>query len=96
MRATIAGADALPTAFDFARKFVTLGSPTVSVVLRGDEVDDYLASGTRITYVLGSEQDAYTALTSARANLNLTDGSIEYIDLRFPGKVYVKKVDSVP
>ena len=81
----------LPSAFDFARQLSTLGSPVISISFRNDEVDDYLASGTRITYVLGDEQNAFTALVSARANLNLADGSLEYVDVRFDGKVYSKK-----
>ena len=88
---TLPRSDRFPLAFDFARQLSVFGSPVSAVVFRGDEADDYLASGTRITYVLGREQDALAALTSARANLNLADGSIGYADLRFPGKMYVKK-----
>ncbi len=84
-------AHTLPSAFDFARQLDTFGSPVVSVVFRSGEVDDTLSSGTRITYVLGNEQNAFTALVSARANLDLAGGSIEYIDLRFDGKVYLKR-----
>ncbi len=91
MGETLPNADKFPAAFDFARKFRTLGSPVTSIVIRDYEVDDYLANGTRITYVLGHERDAFTALVSARMNMNLADGSIEYIDLRFDGKVYLKK-----
>lgn len=89
--ATIEHAEKLPAAFDFARQLDTFGAPTSSVVFRDDEVDDYLASGTRITYVLGHENDAFTALVSARDNFNLADGSIEYVDLRFDGKIYLRK-----
>lgn len=89
--ATLPNATDLPSAFDFARQLSTLGSPVISISFRNDEVDDYLASGTRITYVLGDEQNAFTALMSARANLNLADGSLEYVDVRFDGKVYSKK-----
>lgn len=88
---TLPRADKFPTAFDFARQIASFGAPVTAVVFRDDEVDMHLASTTRITYVLGEEQNAFTALASARANLNLADGSVEYIDLRFPGKVYVKK-----
>lgn len=91
LRATLAQADALPGAFDFARELTTLGASVTRVILRGDEVDDMLASGTRVTYVLGNEQNAFTALVSARDNINLSDGSVEYVDLRFDGKVYLKK-----
>lgn len=96
LRATIARADTLPPTFDVARQLVTFGSPVSSIVIRGDEVDDLLESGTRITYVLGNEEHAYTALTSARKNMDLTDGSVEYVDLRFEGKVYVKKKGEAP
>lgn len=91
IHAIIARAEKLPHAFDLARQLDTLGSPVAQVVIRGDEVDDFLKSGTRITYVLGHENDAFTALVSARDNLNLADGSIDYVDLRFDGKVYLKK-----
>jgi len=91
LRATIAHTERLPAAFDFARQLDTLGSPVLQVSMRGDEVDDTLKSGTRVTYVLGNERNAFTALVSARDNLNLADGSIDYVDLRFDGKVYLKK-----
>ena len=88
---TLPRASQLPSAFDFARQLASFGSPVASIVVRDDEIDDYLASGTRITYVLGNEENAFTALASARADFNLADGSIEYVDLRFPGRVYLKK-----
>lgn len=91
LRATVADADALPDAFDFARRLATFGSPVVRVVIRGDEVDDMLESGTRVTYVLGNEENAFTALVSARDSFNLADGSIDYVDLRFGSKVYLKQ-----
>lgn len=88
---TLPNAEKFPATFDFARQLATFGSPVSAVVFHDDEVDDYLASGSRVTYVLGEEQNAFTALASARANFNLADGSVDYIDLRFPGKVYLKK-----
>ena len=88
---TLPNASELPAAFDFARQLATFGSPVDSIVLHDSEVDDTLSSGTRIMYLLGSEQDAFSALTSARADFSLTDGSVEYIDLRFPGKIYLKR-----
>ena len=91
LRATISHPEKLPSVFDFARQLSTFGSPVTNITFRGDEVDDYLESGTRITYVLGDEQNAFTALVSANENLNLADGSIEYVDVRFDGKVYLKK-----
>lgn len=91
LRATVADSEKLPDAFDFARRLGTFGSPVVRVVIRGDEVDDMLGSGTRITYVLGNEENAFTALVSARDSFNLADGSIDYVDLRFGSKVYLKQ-----
>lgn len=88
---TLPNADNLPAAFDFARQLAIFGSSIGTIVFRGDEVDDYFMSDTRVTYVLGNEKNAFTALSSARENFNLTDGSVEYVDLRFPGKVYLKK-----
>ena len=91
--ATITNAEKLPTTFDFARQLATLGSPVTHIIIRDGEVNDYLASGTRITYVLGREHDAFTALVSSKESLNLSDGSIDYVDLRFEGKVYLKRMD---
>ncbi|MBU6388581.1 hypothetical protein KGQ72_01760 [Patescibacteria group bacterium] len=88
---TLPNAQKLPAAFDFARELDTFGSPISAIVVRADEVDDYFQSGTRVTYVLGNEQNAFTALVSARGNLNLADGSLDYVDLRFDGKVYLKR-----
>ena len=50
-----------------------------------------MTSGTRITYVLGDEQNAFAALSSAQSDFNLSDGSVDYVDLRFDGKMYLKK-----
>ncbi len=88
---TLPYAKAFPAAFDFARQLGTLGSPVSSVVIRHGEADDYLASGTEIAYLLGQEQAAYAALVSARADFNVSNGSITYVDLRFKGKIYLKK-----
>lgn len=91
LRATLANADKLPAAFDFARQAGAFGSPVSAILIRGDEVDDRLESGTRIIYVLGGEQSAFSALSSAREQIDLADGSIEYVDLRFAGETYVKR-----
>ena len=91
LHAAITHANTIPAVFDFARQLPVFGSSVVSIVTHKEEVDAILASGTRITYLLGREEDALTALVSARENLNLADGSVEYVDLRFDGKVYVKR-----
>lgn len=89
--ATLASEAQLPGTFDMARQLAALGGAVERIVIRGDEADQLLKSGTRITYLLGDEQNAYTALVSAKENMDLADGSIDYIDLRFPGKMYLKK-----
>ena len=97
LRATIAHADSFPDIFDFARQTASFGSPVTYIKIGNDgEVDLHLASGTYLRYLLGNEQDAYAALVSARNEFNLADGSVEYVDLRFSGKVYVKKKTEVP
>lgn len=93
---TLPHAEQLPVTFDVARKVSTYGTSVVSINIGQDEVTLTLASGTRIMYLLGIEETAVTALISARRYMNLADGSIEYIDLRFPGTVYVKKVITAP
>lgn len=94
LRATLAEAKKLPAVFDFARKLSTFGSPVIRIVIRNGQVDDLLSSGTHIIYVFGNEQNAFTALTSATNQLSLADGSLIYVDLRFPGKIYLKKNES--
>jgi hypothetical protein len=89
--ATLAAATQFPAAFSFARQVGALGSPVVAVALMGEQADLYLTSGTYLEYVPGQEQSAYSALVSAKADYDLSDGSIEYLDLRFPGKIYLKK-----
>jgi len=91
LRATLAHAAQLPNLFDLARKVASLGSPVETITIRDDETDLLLTSGTRITYVLGGEEPAFANLMSAKNNLNLSDGSLLYVDLRFPGKVYLKR-----
>ena len=89
---TLAHATKLPSVFDFARHFSAFGTSVGTIDIRDDEVDFFLANnGPRITYILGDEENAFTALNSARRNFNLTDGSVQYVDLRFPGNVYLKK-----
>ncbi|MBI3572055.1 hypothetical protein HY091_00775 [Candidatus Kaiserbacteria bacterium] len=93
----ILDADKLPALFDFAREITglstSIGTSVLWIAIRADEVDDYLASGTRITYVLGDEQNAFALLSSSKSDLNLADGPVEYVDLRFTasGRVYFKK-----
>jgi cell division septal protein FtsQ len=81
----------LPALIQFVKAMRTLGADVVSVTIRGDEADLYTRAGTRITYVLGREQQAAALATSAFPTLNLNDGSLLYVDLRFDSKVFFKK-----
>jgi len=63
-----------------------------AVTLRGDEVDLHTEGGTRITYVIGDEGEAAILAATSFPTLNVNDGSIEYVDLRFRNKVYLKRV----
>jgi hypothetical protein len=92
--ATLPAAHTLPAAFDFARQLSGLGSPVVRVVYREREVDDYLENGTRVTYVRGEEASSFTALLASHVASDIARGALDYIDLRFPGKVYLKKRSS--
>lgn len=91
IRAHVVSASYLPNALKFVDAVRTLGAPVSALALRGDEADLWLGAKTRITYVLGQEREAADVAASALPTLNLADGSIQYVDLRFPGKAYVKK-----
>jgi hypothetical protein len=85
-------ASLLPNMFAFIKKLRGLSASVTTVVLRDDEVDAYTTRGTRITYVIGREDMAEQLAESAFPSLNLDDGTLDYVDLRFDGKVYFKKV----
>jgi hypothetical protein len=88
----VAEATMIPNALDLVKEIKSLDVPVVTLVIRGDEADMYAQSGTRITYVLGTEEATAELAESAFPSLNLNDGSLEYVDLRFSGKVYFRKV----
>lgn len=88
----MAEAQQIPNALQLIKAIKSLGVPIVAFVIRGDEADLYAQSGTRITYVLGHEEVTAQVAESAFPSLNLDDGSLEYVDLRFEGKAYFKKV----
>ncbi len=88
----ISDATQIPNALQFIKVIKSLGVPIVSFVIRGDEADLYAQSGTRITYVIGHEEVTSKVAEAAFPSLNLSDGSLEYVDLRFEGKAYFKKV----
>ncbi len=84
-------ASSLPAALQFVKTIKSLGVQVVSLALRSDEADLFTQGGTKITYVLGNEDSATKLAQSAFPTLNLNDGSLEYVDLRFTDKVYFKK-----
>lgn len=95
--AHIVNSKQVPDALRFVKAVRSLGAPVSALSILGDEADLYLQGPTHIRYVLGREEQAAQLAVSAFPTLNLTDGSIDYIDLRFigsmntPGKAYVKR-----
>lgn len=84
-------ASVLPNSLRLAKTLRALGANVAALALRDDEADFYTASGTRITYVIGKEREAAQLAATVFPKLMLNDGSIEYVDLRFDSKVYVRK-----
>lgn len=91
LRARVLGTDTIDEILTFSRSIEALGTPLSMIAIRNDEADVYSEGGTRITYVVGGEREAMENARAALPKLNLMDGSVEYVDLRFPGKVYVKR-----
>jgi hypothetical protein len=94
--ARISYASRIPEALRFIKAIQTLGANVVSVSFRADEADLFTEAGTRITYVLGREQEAAGIAASVFPQLSLNDGSVSYLDLRFSGKAYFKRANEVP
>lgn len=92
VRARIESAPRIPEALRFVKAMRTLGADVNALSFRGDEADLYTEAGTRITYVLGREEEAAGIAASVFPQLSLNDGSIQYVDLRFAGKAYFKRV----
>lgn len=91
LRTHVVGAERIPDILRFSRAIKSLGIPVHSIAIRGDEADLYVPEGTRVTYVIGHEEEAAKGASASFPNLNLMDGSLEYVDLRFDGKVYLKR-----
>lgn len=87
-------AERLPDAIRFVDAIRGLGVPVRAMQIRGDEADLYVQGPTRITYVLGKEQQAIELAASAFPTLDFDDGTIEYVDLRFMNKAYVGRFGS--
>lgn len=94
VRARMSHASDIPGVLRFVKAIQTLDADVVSVTLRGDEADLRTEAGTRITYVLGHEQEAVGIAASVFPQLSLNDGSIQYVDLRFSGKAYFKRTEA--
>lgn len=92
IRARVNGYTYVPQILSFRQALESFGTPIPSATIRGDEVDLHTEGGTRITYVLGKEAGALADARATFGSLNLMDGSLAYVDLRFPGKVYLKRV----
>jgi hypothetical protein len=91
LRATLTHSDLLPPIFNFARQFSSRIAPVSAVKVVGDEVHLFLESGARLLYVINDEHRAFQAVLSAEDTTDLADESLEYIDVRFEGKVYLKR-----
>jgi hypothetical protein len=87
----VEGASHIPAALEFIKILSNLGVQVTSLVIRDDEADVFTSVGTRITYVLGREVDAAALAQAVLPKLNLSDGNVEYLDLRFAGKAYLKR-----
>lgn len=91
LRAHMQHVESIPNALRFVHAMNNLNIPIVSLSIHNDEADVITPAGSRITYVLGHEEDATQLARATFSTLNLMDGSVQYVDLRFPGKVYVKR-----
>lgn len=91
LRAKVMGVDNMRDVLRFVEDVQSFSVPVHALGIRGDEADLYTPQGTRITYVIGKEREAKESASAAFPKLNLVDGSVQYVDLRFPGKVYVKR-----
>ena len=81
----------LPDVFKMARELQPLGARISAIHIHDSQVDLYAENGTRIMYVLGKEAAALSAINSSRDSVSLADGSLEYVDVRFDGKLYLKR-----
>lgn len=91
IRAHLTNTASIPNTLQLARALKGLNANIAEVGFRGDEADFYTVGGTRITYIIGDERIASALAASVFPTLSLNDGSVEYVDLRFERKVYVRK-----
>lgn len=91
LRGQVQGVGLVPDILRFVRSVQALGVLVEQIAIRNDEADLYTPEGVRITYVIGAEDAAAQSAGAAFPTLNFKDGSLVYVDLRFPGKVYVRR-----
>lgn len=91
LRGRVIGSEHLANLLRFIQAVETLGVPVLSTAIVGDEAELFVTPSTRIKYVLGKEEEAVALAQAALPSMNLLDGTIEYADFRFGGKVYVKR-----
>ena len=92
IRSRAGSASVIPETLRLIRALRELGAPISSLRLRDDEADLFVdTSGTRITYVIGREEAAAALAAAAFPGLVRDLDSIDYIDLRFDDKAYVKR-----
>ncbi len=91
VRAHVGYASAIPNSLRLAKTFRALGANISELAIRDDEADFYTLAGTRITYVIGREKEAAQLAASVFPQVKINDGTVEYVDLRFESKVYLRK-----
>jgi hypothetical protein len=91
IRRHVIGSERIPEALRFVKAVRSFGVSVDAISIQGDEAHIITDGGTRLTYVLGKEEESATLAKAALPTLNLSDGSVDYVDLRFPPKVYVKR-----
>lgn len=91
VRAHVSYASAFPNALRLAKALKVLQANITELTLENDEASFYTARGTRITYVIGNEDATATLAASVFPTLKLQESTVEYIDLRFEGKVYLRR-----
>lgn len=91
IRGVVSGAEHLSNILSFVGAVKELGIPVLAALIAGDEAELFITPETRIKFILGEEDEAAKSAAVALKDLNLLNGSIEYVDLRFPGKLYIKR-----
>lgn len=92
VRSHVLHAERITPVLTFIKALGELGVSVSSLEILADEANIYTPTHTRITYVLGREETALTLAKAVIPKLTLNDGSIQYLDLRFSGKAYIKRV----